>query len=114
MYPKTHKNLDDAIFALGCKVAFGTYDGEKLAVVEERACDHFPGDYVFVHTQDEKSGTCTTARPLSREQIESGEVGLMTDIIPCVGTPIRYVRILSSAEVACLVRNQPEPTESEG
>ena len=107
MHQKTHKDLADVIFALGCKVAFGTYQGERLAVIEKQACDHYPGNYVFVRTQDKKDDTCTPARPLSREQIESGECGLLTDILPCVGTPMKHVRVLSSAEVSCLVRIKP-------
>ena len=94
--------IDEAIFALGCKVAYGTYNKDRLAIITNQEFDYplgLPGEFVLIQSIHESDRTCTTAKPISRTRIKSGEYGLLTDIVSCSRTPLTHVDFLTIQDV---------------
>lgn len=85
------RQLRDCIYALGAKLAFGSYRGERIGRLRAAAGTHAAGDYVLYRVHDGDEQRCTVARPYKAEEVGKQEIGLLTDWLPCVGTPTSIV-----------------------
>lgn len=84
--------IEDCIFALGAKVAFGTVRGrDRIGRLNGDVGIGFrKGDFVLYEPY-ETGEKCTIARPYKSHQLGLPRLGSLTDVSPIVGVPIGLV-----------------------